>query len=152
VAGADCGELPGARRRHHAPHARARGAQGLPRPAAGARGDHRRCAVAAEAAAPPPLQQPKAAKAVASLRALRPLADAAAHRVPPPLPSPALSTGDGSRNDGGDAAAANRTRGTAKACLQRYRIASAEVMALLAELAPGATLEKASIDEAYLVR
>jgi len=97
-------------------------------------------------------QQRRTLKAAASLRAQRPPADAAAHRAPPPSPPPALPAGDGSRNDGGDAAAANRTRGTAKACLQRYRIASAEVMALLAELAPGATLEKASIDEAYLVR
>eukprot|EP00775_Hariotina_reticulata_P003602 gene3602-3867_t len=41
-------------------------------------------------------------------------------------------------------------RGNAKACLQRYRRASADIMRLLGSLCPGCLLEKASIDEAYL--
>lgn len=41
-------------------------------------------------------------------------------------------------------------RGSAKACLQRYRRASADIMRLLASLCSGCLLEKASIDEAYL--
>jgi nucleotidyltransferase/DNA polymerase involved in DNA repair len=41
-------------------------------------------------------------------------------------------------------------RGSAKACLQRYRRASADIMRLLGSLCPGCPLEKASIDEAYL--
>jgi DNA polymerase eta len=48
----------------------------------------------------------------------------------------------------GEGSAADR--GSAKACLQRYRRASAEVMRLLAENMPGCALERASIDEAYI--
>ncbi|DBB00910.1 hypothetical protein WJX77_007765 [Trebouxia sp. C0004] len=57
---------------------------------------------------------------------------------------------------GGDAAAGNdiavtwEDRKTQKACLERYRVASAEIIAVFHEVAPGAIVEKASIDEAYL--
>lgn len=53
-------------------------------------------------------------------------------------------------NDGADVEAAARSRGTAKASLQRYRQASAEIMSLLQAMVPTAKLERASIDEAYL--
>lgn len=42
------------------------------------------------------------------------------------------------------------SRQTHKACLERYRVASASIMGLLRKLSPGATAEKASIDEIYL--
>ena len=41
-------------------------------------------------------------------------------------------------------------RKTQKACLERYRAASAEIIAVFHEVAPEAIVEKASIDEAYL--
>lgn len=54
-----------------------------------------------------------------------------------------LPSGDGSgANDGADTEAAARSKGSAKASLQRYRMASAEIMALLQTLAPAAGLEK----------
>ena len=57
---------------------------------------------------------------------------------------------------GGDAGAGNDSavtwedRKTQKACLERYRVASAEIIAVFHEVAPDAIVEKASIDEAYL--
>lgn len=57
---------------------------------------------------------------------------------------------------GGDASAGNDSavtwedRKTQKACLERYRVASAEIIAVFHEVAPDAIVEKASIDEAYL--
>jgi DNA polymerase eta len=39
---------------------------------------------------------------------------------------------------------------TQKACLERYRRSTAEVLVLLHRLAPGCTIEKASIDEVYM--
>lgn len=41
-------------------------------------------------------------------------------------------------------------RKTQKACLERYRVASAEIIAVFHEVAPEAVVEKASIDEAYI--
>lgn len=58
--------------------------------------------------------------------------------------------------EGGDAGAGNNSavtwedRKTQKACLERYRVASAEIIAVFHEVAPDAIVEKASIDEAYL--
>ena len=41
-------------------------------------------------------------------------------------------------------------RKTQKACLERYRVASAEIIAVFHDVVPEAIVEKASIDEAYL--
>ena len=41
-------------------------------------------------------------------------------------------------------------RGAQKACLERYRSASREIIAVLHKTAPAAVLEKASIDEVYM--
>lgn len=62
----------------------------------------------------------------------------------------------GTCHAGGDAGAGNDSavtwedRKTQKACLERYRVASAEIIAVFHEVAPDAIVEKASIDEAYL--
>ena len=49
-----------------------------------------------------------------------------------------------------DSAVTWEDRKTQKACLERYRVASAEILAVFHEVAPDAIVEKASIDEAYL--
>jgi DNA polymerase eta len=49
-----------------------------------------------------------------------------------------------------DAAAHRALRLTRKACLERYRRANREIMDALHRLAPGAVIEKASIDEVYI--
>jgi DNA polymerase eta len=49
-----------------------------------------------------------------------------------------------------DAAAHRALRLTRKACLERYRRANREIMDALHGLAPGAVIEKASIDEVYI--
>ncbi|KAI7843160.1 hypothetical protein COHA_003144 [Chlorella ohadii] len=54
--------------------------------------------------------------------------------------APAGSSGGGNGN----------RRLTQKACLERYRRSTAEVLVLLHRLAPGCTIEKASIDEVYM--
>ena len=48
------------------------------------------------------------------------------------------------------AAAELRSGGAQKACLERYRSASREIIAVLHKAAPAAVLEKASIDEVYM--
>ena len=56
----------------------------------------------------------------------------------------------GSAGAGSDSAVPWEDRKTQKACLERYRVASAEILAVFHEVAPDAIVEKASIDEAYL--
>ncbi|KAL4430354.1 hypothetical protein ABPG77_002160 [Micractinium sp. CCAP 211/92] len=56
-------------------------------------------------------------------------------------PEPAGGVGGGAQDS---------RRLTQKACLERYRLACAEVVALLHRLAPAAVIEKASIDEVYM--
>lgn len=56
----------------------------------------------------------------------------------------------GNAGAGSDSAVTWEDRKTQKACLERYRVASAEILAVFHEVAPDANVEKASIDEAYL--
>lgn len=56
----------------------------------------------------------------------------------------------GNAGAGSDSAVTWEDRKTQKACLERYRVASAEILAVFHEVAPDAIVEKASIDEAYL--
>jgi type IV secretory pathway TrbF-like protein len=56
----------------------------------------------------------------------------------------------GDAGAGSDSAVTWEDRKTQKACLERYRVASAEIIAVFHEVAPDAIVEKASIDEAYL--
>lgn len=39
---------------------------------------------------------------------------------------------------------------TQKACLERYRVANAEILSIIHEEVPSVTVEKASIDEVYI--
>jgi DNA polymerase eta len=63
----------------------------------------------------------------------------------PQNPNPNFIGGRRHQEEGSSA-----TRATHKACLERYRRASAEIMALLRSLLPSCAVEKASIDEAYI--
>ncbi|KAI8462258.1 MAG: hypothetical protein J3K34DRAFT_200570 [Monoraphidium minutum] len=58
--------------------------------------------------------------------------------------------GGAGASDGAESAAAAAQRDSTKACLQRYRRASGEIMRALRALLPGCLMEKASIDEAYI--
>lgn len=60
-----------------------------------------------------------------------------------------LSSG-GEAGTGNDSAVTWEDRKTQKACLERYRVASAEIIAVFHEVAPEGIVEKASIDEAYI--
>ena len=60
-----------------------------------------------------------------------------------------LSLG-GEAGTGNDSAVTWEDRKTQKACLERYRVASAEIIAVFHEVAPEGIVEKASIDEAYI--
>ncbi|WIA12559.1 hypothetical protein OEZ85_006220 [Tetradesmus obliquus] len=63
----------------------------------------------------------------------------------------AAAAGDGeAAAASGDVEGSALDRGSSKACLQRYRKASAQIMRLLGQLSPGCLLEKASIDEVYI--
>ncbi|WIA32722.1 hypothetical protein OEZ86_005908 [Tetradesmus obliquus] len=116
------------------------------------------------------VQQPAAAPGTASAAvadgasaatAAGSTAAAAAARSPakPAGPDAAAAGGAAVGGDGEAAAAAAASgdvegsaldRGSSKACLQRYRKASAQIMRLLGQLSPGCLLEKASIDEVYI--
>ncbi|KAL0047265.1 hypothetical protein WJX82_011225 [Trebouxia sp. C0006] len=61
-----------------------------------------------------------------------------------------VETIGGDAGAGSDSAVTWEDRKTQKACLERYRVASAEIIAVFHEVAPDAIVEKASIDEAYL--
>ena len=56
----------------------------------------------------------------------------------------------GEAGTGNDSAVTWEDRKTQKACLERYRVASAEIIAVFHEVAPEGIVEKASIDEAYI--
>ncbi|GMH32529.1 hypothetical protein BSKO_00363 [Bryopsis sp. KO-2023] len=58
--------------------------------------------------------------------------------------------GEGGDRDAGDHESNARRQSTQKACLERYREASLEIMGIFRRLAPTAIFEKASIDEVYL--
>ena len=62
----------------------------------------------------------------------------------------AIRSAGGEAGTGSDSTVTWEDRKTQKACLERYRVASAEIIAVLHETAPDAVIEKASIDEAYL--
>lgn len=64
--------------------------------------------------------------------------------------STAVCSTGGDAGTGHDSAVTWEDRKTQKACLERYRVASAEIIAVFHEVAPEAVVEKASIDEAYI--
>ena len=61
-----------------------------------------------------------------------------------------MNSAGGDAGTGNDGAVSWEDRKTQKACLERYRVASAEIIAVFHEVAPEAVVEKASIDEAYI--
>ena len=61
-----------------------------------------------------------------------------------------VNSAGGDAGTGDDGAVSWEDRKTQKACLERYRVASAEIIAVFHEVAPEAVVEKASIDEAYI--
>ncbi|KAK9864470.1 hypothetical protein WJX84_003099 [Apatococcus fuscideae] len=68
----------------------------------------------------------------------------------PDLKTVHVQTLGGSDGNGEEFGPANRDKATEKACLERYRRASVEIIGLLHRSASKAVIEKASIDEVYI--
>ena len=63
--------------------------------------------------------------------------------------TPCYTGGDAGKQAGGEGVTWD-DRHKQKACLERYRRASAEIVAVFHSVLPAVVIEKASIDEAYL--